>query len=202
MKERFRNQLDKYLPSPSIPIVYRWLSFYKVKLRISKPRTSKLGDFRINSSNKQYAISVNGNLNPYAFLITLTHEVAHMMDYDQRKTLKNAHGDSWKNQYTQLLSELFHAQVFPNELEPALRQHINRPKAASCSDPTLTEALRQYDETVSLLLREIPNDSKFRLHNGKVFRKGELKRTRFKCEEVSSGRWYMVHGDAPVHLIE
>lgn len=201
MSERdFRNHLAKYIPAPSIPIVYSWLVPHQIKLKISKPRTSKLGDFRITSRKGPAQISVNGDLNPYSFLITLTHEVAHLKDFDVKGHLRQAHGPTWKAHYKDLLIQLLDEGVFPDDLIPALHRHIDRPKAASCSDPQLLEALRTYDENPSLRLKDLHEGAVFQLSNGRTFERGNLRRTRFKCLEISTQRWFLIHGEAQVTL--
>lgn len=196
--EAFAHTMARYIPENSIETVYNWIAPHGILLKITKPRTSKLGDFKIPTHNSKAAISVNGNLNPYAFLITLTHEVAHLFDYKQRQTLRDAHGSNWKNIYSQLLEELLNLNVFPESLKPALWRHIQNPKAASCSDPMLLDALRAYDEKASILLKEVDEGALFALTNGRVFRKGTLRRTRYKCLEIQSNRWFLVHAEAEI----
>jgi SprT protein len=201
-KESFRQGLSKYIPEEAIDTVYDWLTPHRIKLKISKPRTSKLGDFRVRGKNHPAQISVNGNLNPYSFLITLTHEVAHLKDFDQRDHLSEAHGASWKKQYVNLLEEVLSTGAFPPDLVPAILQHMERPKAASCSDPQLLEALRQYDDDPGLRLKELYDGALFEIANGRRFERGPLRRTRYKCLEPKSGRWYLIHGEAEVRLLE
>lgn len=197
-KEQFRTSLQRYLPEASLDLVYEWLHPYPIKLKIAKPRTSKLGDFKVINKKGPYFISVNGDLNPYAFLITLTHEVAHMYDFIERKTLREAHGAAWKKQYITLLHQLIEQEAFPSDLLPALRKHIARPKAASCSDPNLLNALRGFDEAPSMRIKDLPPGSRFTLTNGRQFELGELRRTRFKCFDPARKKWYLVHGEATV----
>ena len=199
-KEAFSQGLSKYIPSEAIDIVYGWLEPHRIKLKISKPRTTKLGDFRVRSRHAPAQISVNGNLNPYSFLITLTHEVAHLKDYEQRGHLREAHGPTWKEHYIGLLAELRATKAFPEDLIPALDQHMRRPKAASCSDPNLLDALRLYDDHQSLRLKDLQEGANFTLSNGRVFQRGPLRRTRYKCLETSSNRWYLIHGEAEVAI--
>src|SRR5690606_4091255 len=104
-------------------------------------------------------------LNPYSFVITFTHEVAHLIDYTQRRSLQNPHGESWKEVYKKLLFELLEAEVFPEAIRSSIERHIHSPKAASCSDPNLLKTLRQFDKNAILTLNDIPNGSKFLLSN-------------------------------------
>ncbi|HAD34265.1 MAG TPA: hypothetical protein DCF44_07170 [Chitinophagaceae bacterium] len=42
-------------------------------------------------------MSVNGNLNSYHFLITLLHEIAHMLVWEQFRNRVKPHGLEWKH---------------------------------------------------------------------------------------------------------
>jgi len=197
-KERFKKQLGPYLPEASLDLVFEWLKEEPVRLKITKPRSSKLGDFRVNSLKGPAQISVNGNLNPYSFLITLTHEIAHYRDFVERRHLRNAHGEHWQRHYRKLLMELQEAMEFPADLKSALDQHIARPKAASCSDPKLNDALRKYDSNPGIRLKDLHEKARFTLSTGREFVRHELRRTRYKCQEVKTGKWYLIHGEVEV----
>lgn len=179
-------------------IAFGWLTQYPARLRITKPRTSKLGDFRVKGVDSLPLITVNGNLNPYSFCITLAHEVAHLIDFRTRKHLRNPHGDHWKRIYSALLGELMEARIFPPELHYALQQHISSPKAASCSDPDLLRELRRFDANAAIMLEDLAEDSVFQLSNGRTFKKGVLRRTRYRCLDMASGRYYLIHGQCEV----
>ena len=73
------NDVSSFIPKEAVSIINQWLNRYKCKLIISKPRKTKLGDYRWPQNGKGHIISINNNLNKYAFLLTLTHEIAHMM---------------------------------------------------------------------------------------------------------------------------
>ncbi|MEX2596868.1 MAG: sprT domain-containing protein [Salibacteraceae bacterium] len=199
----FREQLSIYIPQHSVDLIYNWIKPFRLRIKITKPRNSKLGDFRVKDKRHPYQISVNGNLNPYSFLITLTHEIAHMIDFEQRGHLRDAHGKNWKSIYADLLKQLVEVESFPKDLIPAISYHINNPKAASCSDPKLLNALRDFDEKPTLRLKDLPHGSAFSLNTGRAFIVGELKRTRYKCQEITSKRWFLIHGEAEVmHLTD
>ncbi len=199
-QDAFVNQMRKYMPEPACIAGYQWLCKHPAKLKIAKPRKTKLGDFRIRGKNQIPEISVNGDLNPYAFTVTFTHEIAHLMDYMERGNLQNPHGQDWKTIYSNLLMELLENDAFPIDLVPAVKQHIKSPKAASCSDPELLDQLRLYDDNTTLTLKELPEGATFILRNDRMFEKGELRRTRYRCIELSSGKPYLVHGQSEVKL--
>ncbi len=61
--------------------------------------------------------------------------------------------------------------------------------------------LRKYDTNTNgyKLVEEIPLHGLFRLDDGKVFKKGERQRKRFKCIEVKTGRTFLF---SPVYEVE
>ena len=80
-----------------------WLNTYNCQLKIKKPRLTKLGDYRCPQNGKGHIISINNNLNPYAFLITLTHEIAHMMVWEKHQNKVLPHGSEWKEMFQKLM---------------------------------------------------------------------------------------------------
>ena len=75
--------LADFLPEGSFDRVVNYVHHYRVHLTISKKRKSVLGDYRHAGWGGNHRISVNGNLNKYEFLITLLHELAHLLTYEQ-----------------------------------------------------------------------------------------------------------------------
>ncbi|MEO7767361.1 MAG: SprT-like domain-containing protein, partial [Ferruginibacter sp.] len=98
------HQLKQYLPVGSFDEVSQYLQQYQVQLTITRERKSVLGDYRNSFADKNHRISVNGNLNPYAFLITLLHELAHLFTYERFGNKVMAHGQEWKNEYSKVLA--------------------------------------------------------------------------------------------------
>jgi len=73
------NALNAYLPDGAFAPVVALINQYKVHLTVTKARKSVLGDYRHAFQGANHKISVNGNLNKYEFLITLLHELAHLL---------------------------------------------------------------------------------------------------------------------------
>lgn len=190
------------MPMPACRLGYQWLLQHPAKIKITKPRSTKLGDFRVRDPEVTPVISVNGDLNPYAFTITFAHEIAHMMDWYERKTLANPHGNSWKAIYVGLLRQLLEHDVFPPDFVPVIQRHIHSPKAASCSDPALLDQLRKYDTSGLFVLKELPMGAHFKLNGTRLFERGELLRTRYRCVEMRTGRIFLVHGQSEVELVD
>src|ERR1051325_9211095 len=91
--------LAAYLPEGAFENVVHYLHLYRVHLTVTKERKSILGDYRNAVNGKNHRITVNGNLNKYAFLITLLHELAHLLTYNQYGHRVVAHGKEWKTLY-------------------------------------------------------------------------------------------------------
>jgi hypothetical protein len=93
-------------------------------------------------------------------------------------------------------------EIFPSEILPLLAKHFKNPKASSDSDIQLAYALRQYDApNDKTFIFELPLHSTFELYNGRVFKKGTKRRTRYECIEINSGRLYLFNPNAEVKLL-
>lgn len=192
-KEVPLDQLKQYLPPGTSPAVTAYLHQYKVHLTVARERRSILGDYRHRTGYHNHRISVNGNLNKFAFLITLLHELAHLLTFEQHGNRVMAHGREWKGIYGQLLQQFLEHKIFPADIEREIRLSLNNPAASSCAEDGLLRVLRQYDEGANKqhLVEELPPGSLFRIKDGRVFRKGEKLRKRFKCVEVKTGKLYL-----------
>ncbi len=177
---------------------------HPVRFAITNPRATKLGDYRAPQSGETFhRISVNGNLNPYNFLITTLHEFAHLRVYLNFGFRIKPHGEEWKAEFRKLLWPAIQTGLLPKDIEVALMTSLTNMKASSCTDTQLSRVLRQYDkrEGGEIILEEIPKNATFVLQ-GKTFVKGELRRTRFLCTEVPSKRQFLIHSLATVQLLE
>ena len=171
-------------------------------VKIKKERKTRHGDYR-RLPNGNHQITINSNLNIYRFLITLIHEIAHFEAYKTYGKMIKPHGLEWKSVFQHLMLPFIRPEVFPNDVLPLLAMHFKNPKASSDSDPVLALKLKQYDTpNGKTFIFEVPQGSTFQLYNGKLFRKGPKRRTRFECTELSSGRLYVFNSNAEVELIE
>ena len=194
-------QLRTYLPEGSFEDVSHYLLHYKVHLTITRERKSVLGDYRNSFADKNHRISVNGNLNQYAFLITLLHELAHLFTYERFGHRVPAHGQEWKNEFSKILAQFLLKKIFPPDIYKALLKTLQNPAASSCADTVLLRVLHQYDEKKDgvLLIENLPSGSQFKIKGGRVFKKMEQVRKRIKCIEVSTGKMYLF---SPVYEVE
>ncbi|HZH96128.1 MAG TPA: hypothetical protein VEY06_09600, partial [Flavisolibacter sp.] len=82
-KEAPISALQQYLPPDTYEAVLHYIRHYRVHLTVARERKSILGDYRHRHGTRTHRISVNGNLNPYAFLVTLLHELAHLLTFEK-----------------------------------------------------------------------------------------------------------------------
>lgn len=198
-KGEFLRLLKAYVPEESEEILIDWIYDLKIALTITKERKTKLGDFRTSYNKSQLSISINGNLNSYAFLITLVHEIAHAMVFKTFGHNIKPHGKEWKNQYKQLMLSFFARNIFPDDIARPLAAYMINPKASSHSDTRLFMALRKYDDSSDkdMLLADLPAEAIFML-KGRVFKKGIKRRSRYSCVEVQTKREFAISGVAKV----
>jgi hypothetical protein len=196
--------LATYLPPDAAPLIGRWIDYFKCEFKISRNRNSKFGDYRPPHSGKGHRISVNYDLNPYAFLVTAVHEFAHLHTWNEHKQKAKPHGAEWKNNFKKMMQPFFETDVFPPDVKHAITSYLNNPAASSCSDLSLYRALRKYDapKDSHTTVEKLPVKSLFKLKDGRVFRKEEKLRKRYKCIEVNSRRIYLFSAVAEVEPVE
>lgn len=202
MKER--DILAKYLPLNSVDQVFELIVKHGINLQIKAARTTKLGDFKAPHNGLPARLSINGDLNSYAFLITLIHEIAHWLLWEQfsMKRRIKPHGTEWKNTFKQLMHPFLNEEIFPENLLLVLRHHMKNPKASSSSDIHLMKALKEFDGgDQKLILADLEIDAYFKL-KGRVFQIVKKNRSRYLCKEHNSKRSFLVHSLVDVESIE
>ncbi len=193
--------LEKYIPSASVASVFQLINSHNIYLKIVNERVTRHGDYR-KMPNGQHQITVNATLNTYRFLITLIHEIAHLVAFNKYGRSIKPHGKEWKQIFQQLMLPYLHPKIFPSELLPLLALHFKNPKASSDTDTKLSLALKQFNTPNNKnFIFEIPFGEKFRLHNGKIFERGNKRVKRYECLEVSTGRLYLFNPNAEVEHI-
>lgn len=202
-REQYIQAFSKYLPEAFVDYVVDLILRERILFKIVRPRKSKLGDFSVQHDGSRPTITVNGNLNPYSFLVTTLHELAHLKTYQSYGNRVQPHGLEWKNAFRELLIPVLENDALPSGLKHVLWQSFTNLKASSCTDVALARELKKFDhpETTQLpTLEQIPFNSTFVLA-GKIYRKGNLRRTRYLCQELKSGKQFLVHSLANVQLI-
>jgi SprT protein len=192
-KEAPFTELNSFLPEGCFDLVYAYLKEHKVHLTITRARASVLGDYRSRSDDKNHRISVNGNLNKYGFVITLLHEIAHLLTFEKYGHRVLSHGKEWKREFGFLLAHFISRKLFPADIEKVLLQTLHDPAASSCANASLIRVLKNYDKPslATTFVEQIPPQGLFKIKGGKVFKKLEKRRTRYLCVEVATGKEYL-----------
>lgn len=194
------------LPPPLVGYVAEVVARQPVELRLSRPRRTKLGDHRPPTrAAARHRITINDDLNPYAFLTTLLHEIAHAATWERHRGRRRTrpHGREWKEEFSALLGPVVAAGLLPDGVTAALARSLANPAAASCSDRGLVLALSEFDAPAAGRVRveDLDERAVFRAANGVVFRAGRMIRSRRACFELKTGREYRVHGLAFVEPV-
>ncbi len=195
----YANDLDtlrKHLPEAAWPPVQAWLQQHPLSVQVVKPRRTKLGDYRGSFRGEAPRITVNNDLNPYAFLVTLVHEFAHHSTFLVARRAE-PHGLEWKSEYQRLMRPFLSPAVLPTDVLLALGTHMRSASASSCTDRRLMRALLRHETEPKLVLEHLPERALFH-YNGSIFVKGPRLRKRYRCRCLNNRRIYLM--DPLVHV--
>ena len=195
-----KEMLSNYLPENSVDMVIELLDKYPCSLKIVNNRKTKHGDFRIMHDGA-YQITINYGLNANRFLLTLIHEIAHLVTYKKHKRVK-PHGIEWKRNFQHLMLPFFNPEIIPNDLMPILANYLKNPKASTDADINLSLALKKYDKVNGKqIVLDLPLNAEF-MHNNRLFVKGKKRRTRIECIEILTDKKYLFHQNAEVDFVK
>ncbi len=181
---------------------------YPAEVRIVPRRATKLGDYRPPTpAVPWHRITLNDDLNPQAFCVTLLHEIAHLtthVEHAGRHRRLRPHGREWQQQFASLLQPVIEKSLLPEDVVAALNRAALRPRAATCSDRQLLLVLSRYDAGGGGFCRveELCPGSLFETESGRRFLLGNRLRSRYRCIESTTGVEYRVHGLARVTRVE
>ncbi len=194
--------MRKYLPERAVEPCLQLIKETGVHLKIVNERVTRHGDYR-RMPNGKHQITVNATLNKYRFLITLVHEIAHLVAFEKYDRHIKPHGLQWKRTFQYLMLPFIRPEIFPSQILPLLAKHFKNPKASSSTDAQLSMALQQFDtqQTDKTYVFELPLGSIFRIHNGKLYKKGNKRVKRYECVEVATGKLYLFQPNAEVELV-
>jgi hypothetical protein len=194
--------LARYIPEHAVKPVFELIVANQVHLKIVNERQTRHGDYR-RALNGKHEITVNASLNRYKFLITLIHEIAHLVAFEKFGRNIKPHGEEWKITFQRLMVPFIRPEIFPQHILPLLARHFRNPSASSDTDTTLSLALKQFDQPNDKnYVFEIPYGSIFRISNGKIFKKIAVRTKRFECVEISTGKTYLFNPNAEVELLK
>lgn len=187
--------LESHLPSLAVSYCLKLWQETPFSFQVKRPRNTKLGDFRYRRDQKIQTITINSNLNAYQFLITFIHEVAHLRTFEKYGINHSPHGQEWKATFQELMAPVLFESVFPKDILIPLKRHMKNPSASSAKDLFLMKEMSKYDHREDkkdlVFLSDISQGIEFEL-SGRKFKKVETRRTRVLCEEVDTGRRYLI----------
>lgn len=193
-KVKNRMILARYLPEGYVDFVLTLFKNHPVPFKIVRPRTTKLGDFRVSGPNQETQITVNGDLNPYSFLITTVHEFAHLITFKKYGFKPKPHGKEWQQEYSKLIIDLMDVHPLPKDIETALLNSLVSVKASSCTDLNLMRVLKNYDNGKLILptIETLAKNATF-VYQNREFKLIEKRRTRYLCEELNTKKRFLFH---------
>ena len=184
-----------HLPSQAISYCIQLWEETPFIFLVKKPRNTKLGDFRYQKDRAIQTITLNTDLNQYQFLLTLIHEIAHLRAFTRFGTAHAPHGQEWKAEFKKLVAPLLTEATFPRDLLVPLKLHMRNPAASSARDLFLMKEMSKYDavqeENLLHFLSDLGSGTTFQLA-GRKFKKVETRRTRALCEEISTGKKFLI----------
>ena len=194
--------VDNFVPTASLPLLSEYLTDWEVNLVVTRKRITKHGDFRALPKG-MHQITVNEMPNPFRFLITTVHEIAHLVTYKDFGLGVKPHGKEWKHTYRKIMLPFLTAEIFPEELLKVLQLHFRNPKASSDTDYQLALVLNKFDpENEKNYIFELEKGTVFEIHNGRRFIRGERRTKRYECKELQGRRLYLFSPHAQVIKIE
>ena len=185
-----------FVPEKSNKLLQCWVDELKVMVKVTAPRKTKLGDFKVRGN--QMSITVNNNLNKYSFLITLTHELAHAFVFKKYQNRIKPHAKSWQLTFKSLMLNFLTPDYFPDDILKVLSRHMISPKASTFADLELVRVLKKYDQFTSVTISDLAVGDSFKIASGKIFVKGEKIRKGYKCVECRTNKTYLFHPFAEV----
>ena len=196
-EEKSVNYLEHFLPPGTYEHVEPFFQTHTIYLSITRERKSVLGDYRPPTREvPQHRISINANLNPYNFLITLLHELAHLFTFQQYGRAAAPHGPEWKSCFRQVLIPFIAKKCFPPDVEKALLAYLQNPAASTCTDPRLYKALYRYDDKKPgfKLVDQMQVGTIFETDDHTAYQIMEKLRSRTKCRQLKTGKVYLFPG--------
>ncbi len=197
--------LQQQVPTNSVQYCWDLWNEDPFHLTLSRSRSSKLGDFRYRTDRKMQEITINHDLNPYQFLITYLHEVAHYRAFKRFGLNIKPHGLEWKRSFQMLMSPMLSDLVFPKDILLPLKRYLINPKASTGADLFLAREVRKYDNPAAdrktTYLSDVRPGEDFTF-KGRRFKKETIRRTRILCLELNTGKKYLISANAEVELAE
>jgi hypothetical protein len=196
--QQMREILREKLPKNSVEYAFSLWENEPFSFKITRTRSTCLGNYSYR--NSKHKITVNHDLNPYQFLITYVHEIAHQHVFINhiigRAKRVSPHGEEWKNTFTELMKPVLNKDIFPPNVLRLLRLHMANPPASTVRDIALMKSIQLFDKKIvtvenELHLENLEQGEVF-IFKKRIFTKLETRRTRILCLENKSKRKFTI----------
>ena len=180
--------LQKYLPENTLPFLKTWFGEHYIHIKITKGRNSKLGDYR-KMPDKSHQITINSTLQPQLFFFVLTHELAHLLAFENFGNRISPHGAEWKNKFRTMLLES--NSVYSEDLKPIILKFSKAPKANFMSSPDLVKYfhIENYEDETSYI-EDLETEDRFIYRKQTYIIEGKRKKN-YICLNLDNGKRYI-----------
>ena len=174
------------MPENTLPFLQKWFGDYPCHLKITKNRNSKLGDYR-KLPDKSHQITVNGTLEPQLFFFVLTHELAHLIAFENFGRKISPHGMEWKQTFREMLQESIN--VYQEDLKPIILKFSKSPKANFMASPDLVKYFHKESEEGLIFVENLQVGERFG-YKDEVFLIEETAKKRYLCINIKTKKRY------------
>lgn len=180
--------LEKYLPENTLPHLKKWFGDHYIHIKITRGRKSKLGDYR-KLPDKSHEITINSTLQPQLFFFVLTHELAHLIAFENFGGRISPHGKEWKDTFRMMLLESI--SVYSEDLKPLILKFSQSPKANFMSSPDLVRYfhIENYEDESSYI-EDLSIGDQF-IYRKQTYIIEELRKKNYLCTNLSNGKKYI-----------
>ncbi|CAA7386393.1 SprT-like domain-containing protein [Chryseobacterium fistulae] len=179
--------LKTYLPENTSGYLKNWFSNYYIHIKITRGRSSKLGDYRKLPDNS-HEITINSTLAPPLFFFVLTHELAHLIAFEKYGRRISPHGNEWKITFGRMLLESL--EVYDDDLKPIIVKFSKSPKANFMASPALVRYFHVETQEDNLqFIERLQKGDLFIFRNEKYLLEGLIKKN-YLCKNLDTGRQY------------
>ena len=190
--------LEKYLPNYCLPYLKEWFADYAIHIKITRGRNSKLGDYR-KMPDQSHQITLNSTLQPQLFFFVLTHELAHLLAFDNFGNRISPHGAEWKSTFSKMLSESI--SVYDEDLKPIILKFLKSPKANFMASPDLVRYFHIEDyEDESSYIEDLEIKDQF-TYRKQIYIIEEKRKKNYLCTQLKTDKKYIFKPLARVEKI-
>ena len=190
--------LEKYLPQHCLPYLKKWFGDHSIHIKITRGRNSKLGDYR-KMPDKSHQITINSTLQPPLFFFVLTHELAHLLAFENFGNRISPHGAEWKNTFSTMLLESI--SIYNEDLKPIILKFLKSPKANFMSSPDLVRNFHIEDyEDESSYIEDLKIRDQF-IYRKQIYIIDEKRKKNYLCTQLDTGKKYIFKPLARVEKI-